>query len=99
MSIRPWLFAAAALACVCANAQHERARVPQPGGTAATSAAGSDLLPFRAAEKTLPNGLKIIVVRTGFPNIVSLQIPVQTGSRNEGEAGRSGFAPFFEHMR
>ena len=36
----------------------------------------SDLLPFRAAEKTLPNGLKIIVVPTGFPNLVSLQIPV-----------------------
>jgi len=27
-----------------------------------------------------------------------LQIPVQTGSRNEVEAGKSGFAHFFEHM-
>jgi zinc protease len=98
MSIRPWLFAAAALACVCANAQHEPGKASQPRRTTATSAAGSDLLPFRAAEKTLPNGLKVIVVRTGFPNIVSLQIPVQTGSRNEVEAGRSGFAHFFEHM-
>jgi zinc protease len=57
-----------------------------------------DLLPFRAVEKTLPNGLKVIVVPTGFPNIVSLQIPVQTGSRNEVEPGKSGFAHFFEHM-
>ncbi|MEO8192093.1 MAG: pitrilysin family protein, partial [Acidobacteriota bacterium] len=32
------------------------------------------------------------------PNIVSLQIPVQTGSRNEVEPGKSGFAHFFEHM-
>ena len=56
------------------------------------------LLPFRASEKTLPNGLKIIVVPTGFPNLVSLQIPVQTGSRNEVEPGKSGFAHFFEHM-
>jgi zinc protease len=56
------------------------------------------LLPFEAAEKTLPNGLKVIVVPTGFPNIVSLQIPVQTGSRNEVEPGKSGFAHFFEHM-
>src|SRR5262249_55228046 len=39
-----------------------------------------------------------IVVPTGFPNIVSLQIPVQTGSRNEVEPGKSGFAHFFEHM-
>ena len=58
----------------------------------------SDLLSFHVAEKTLPNGLRIIVVATGFPNIVSIQIPVQTGSRNEMEAGKSGFAHFFEHM-
>src|SRR5688572_18781362 len=56
------------------------------------------LLPFTAAERTLANGLKVIVVPTGFPNIVSLQIPVQTGSRNEVEPGKSGFAHFFEHM-
>ncbi|HEV7765694.1 MAG TPA: pitrilysin family protein [Thermoanaerobaculia bacterium] len=58
----------------------------------------SDILPFKATEKTLANGLKIIVVPTGFPNLVSLQIPVQTGSRNEVEPGKSGFAHFFEHM-
>lgn len=57
-----------------------------------------DLLPFEATEKTLPNGLKVIIVPTGFPNIASIQIPVQTGSRNEVEAGKSGFAHFFEHM-
>ncbi|HWL38913.1 MAG TPA: insulinase family protein [Gemmatimonadaceae bacterium] len=58
----------------------------------------SDVLPFRATETTLANGLKVIVVPTGFPNIVSIQIPVQTGSRNEVEPGKSGFAHFFEHM-
>ena len=57
-----------------------------------------DILPFKASEKTLPNGLKVIVVPTGFPNIVSVQIPMQTGSRNEVEPGKSGFAHFFEHM-
>ena len=62
------------------------------------STAKADLLPFKATEKTLANGLKIIVVPTGFPNLVSLQIPVQTGSRNEIEPGKSGFAHFFEHM-
>src|SRR4026209_1060695 len=56
------------------------------------------LLPFKAVERTLPNGLRVIVVPTGLPNIVSIQIPVQTGSRNEVEAGKSGFAHFFEHM-
>ena len=57
-----------------------------------------DILPFKATETTLANGLKVIVVPTGFPNIVSIQIPVNTGSRNEVEPGKSGFAHFFEHM-
>jgi zinc protease len=61
-------------------------------------AAAHDVLPFSATEVTLANGLRVIVVPTGFPNLVSLQIPVQTGSRNEVEPGRSGFAHFFEHM-
>jgi len=59
---------------------------------------GADILPFKATTRTLPNGLEVIVVPTGFPNIVSLQIPVLTGSRNEVEPGKSGFAHFFEHM-
>jgi zinc protease len=64
----------------------------------APHAAPGDVLPFTATERTLANGLKIIVVPTGFPNLVSVQIPVQTGSRNEVEPGKSGFAHFFEHL-
>ena len=62
------------------------------------SGPSSDVLPFRPTETTLKNGLKVIVVPTGFPNLVSIQIPVQTGSRNEVEPGKSGFAHFFEHL-
>ena len=68
------------------------------GATPTTSPSSTDVLPFAATEKTLANGLHVIVVPTGFPNIVSIQIPVQTGSRNEVEPGKSGFAHFFEHM-
>jgi zinc protease len=68
----------------------------QPSGTAA--AKSNDVLPFKATETTLSNGLRVIVVPTGFPNLVSIQIPVQTGSRNEVEPGKSGFAHFFEHL-
>ncbi len=64
----------------------------------ARPAVSGDVLPFKATERTLPNGLKVIIVPTGFPNIVSMQIPVQTGSRNEVEPGKSGFAHFFEHL-
>ena len=53
---------------------------------------GGDVLPFPATETTLPNGLKVIVVPTGFPNLVSLRISVQAGSRNEVEPGKSGYA-------
>ena len=59
---------------------------------------GGDVLPFPATETTLPNGLKVIVVPTGFPNLVSLRISVQAGSRNEVEPGKSGYAHFFEHL-
>jgi zinc protease len=69
-----------------------------PAAKAAAASSGGEVLPFKAIEKTLPNGLKVIVVPTGFPNLVSVHIPVQTGSRNEVEPGKSGFAHFFEHM-
>jgi zinc protease len=58
----------------------------------------SDVMPFKATERELPNGLRVIIVPTGFPNIVAMYAPVQTGSRNEVEPGKSGFAHFFEHM-
>lgn len=48
--------------------------------------------------RELDNGLKVIVVKTDYPGVVSLQMPIQTGSRNEVEPGKSGFAHFFEHM-
>jgi zinc protease len=48
--------------------------------------------------KDLKNGLRVIIVPTDYPEVVSVQIPVQTGSRNEIEEGKSGFAHFFEHM-
>jgi len=56
------------------------------------------LLPFSITETTLANGLRVIIIPTGAPDLVSLQIPVQTGSRNEVEPGKTGFAHFFEHM-
>jgi zinc protease len=83
---------------VTAVAQKTPPVKPSAPKAKASTAPAADILPFRATEKTLANGLKVIVVPTGFPNIVSLQIPVQTGSRNEVEPGKSGFAHFFEHM-
>ncbi|MFQ5676005.1 MAG: M16 family metallopeptidase, partial [bacterium] len=60
--------------------------------------AQSKIFPYKYHMKDLKNGLRVIVIPTDYPNIVALQIPVQTGSRNEVEPGKSGFAHFFEHM-
>ena len=46
----------------------------------------------------LDNGLRVMIVKTDYPDVVSLQIPVSVGSRDEVEAGKTGFAHFFEHM-
>ena len=65
---------------------------------AAPEAPVKKAFPFPIHQKTLANGLKVVVIPTGMANLVSLQIPVSTGSRNEVEPGKSGFAHFFEHM-
>jgi zinc protease len=54
--------------------------------------------PFDYDQHDFPNGLRLITVPTDYPNVVALYIVVQTGSRNEVEPGKSGFAHFFEHM-
>ncbi|MGB7924966.1 MAG: pitrilysin family protein [Pyrinomonadaceae bacterium] len=56
------------------------------------------LLPYNYTIDDLPNGLRLITVPTDYPNLISIQIVVQTGSRNEIEPGKSGYAHFFEHL-
>ena len=99
MAVSRILAAACAASLLAVMTGGAEPSVAEAGAASAPPATGpSDVLPFRAVEKTLPNGLRVIVVRTGFPNIVSLQIPVNSGSRNEIEPGKTGFAHFFEHM-
>ncbi len=54
--------------------------------------------PFAVSEKTLANGLRVFVVPYDSPGLVAYYSVVRTGSRNEVEPGKSGFAHFFEHM-
>jgi zinc protease len=56
------------------------------------------LLPYDSSIDDLPNGLRLVTVPTDYPNLVALYIVVQAGSRNEIEAGKTGFAHFFEHI-
>ena len=54
--------------------------------------------PYPWTLDTLTNGLRVVTVPTEHKNLVALYIVVRTGSRNEVEPGKSGFAHFFEHM-
>jgi zinc protease len=66
---------------------------------AAFAASGpGKVFPYSYTQEDLPNGLRLIVVPTDFPNIVATYIVVQTGSRNEIEPGHTGFAHLFEHL-
>ncbi len=65
---------------------------------AQTPGHASDVFPYAAHESDLPNGMRVIAVPTDFPDLVTLYLIVATGSRNEVEEGKSGFAHFFEHM-
>src|SRR5437870_594102 len=56
------------------------------------------ILPYPYTQEDLSNGLRVITVPTDSPNVVSLFIVVQTGSRNEVEPGHTGFAHLFEHL-
>jgi zinc protease len=93
--------AAATLLVACGGKQDN---VPAAGVDAAedrateTAAASNKIFDMPYLMRDLDNGLRVIIVPTDYPDIVSIQIPVQTGSRNEVEPGKSGFAHFFEHM-
>ena len=63
-----------------------------------TASADSKIFPYKYFMDDLPNGLRVITVPTAYPNIVALYIVVATGSRNEIESGKSGFAHLFEHL-
>jgi zinc protease len=88
--------AVAVLLTACGGKQDGAAGTVAPGGTPTVESNKIFDMPYLMRD--LDNGLRVIVVPTDYPDIVSIQIPVQTGSRNEVEPGKSGFAHFFEHM-
>ena len=63
-----------------------------------TTPAQNKIFPYKYFTDDLPNGLRVITVPTDYPNLVALYIVVTTGSRNEVEPGKFGFAHLFEHL-
>lgn len=56
------------------------------------------VFPYNYYVETLENGLKVIIVPMDSPGLAAYYSVVRTGSRDEWEQGKSGFAHFFEHM-
>jgi zinc protease len=66
--------------------------------TAAGAQSSGDIFPYKVHETTLDNGLQVVVIPYDSPGTIAYYTVVRTGSRDEVEAGHSGFAHFFEHM-
>ncbi len=62
------------------------------------SAQTKKVFPYNYTVNDLPNGLRVVIVPTDYPNLVSFYTVVQAGSRNEVEENKSGYAHFFEHL-
>ena len=56
------------------------------------------IIPYPIQVESLDNGLKLILMPMPNKGLVTYWAIVRTGSRDEYEPGRSGFAHFFEHM-
>jgi zinc protease len=65
---------------------------------AVSSAMADSIFPYSVHAAVLPNGLKVIMIPMESPGLVVYYSVVRTGSRDEVEPGRSGYAHFFEHM-
>jgi zinc protease len=65
---------------------------------AGSIAMAETILPYKVYTSVLPNGLKVITIPMESPGLVAYYSVVRTGSRDEVEPGKSGFAHFFEHM-
>ena len=59
---------------------------------------GGKIFPFEYKKVELENGFKAYLIHAGAPGQIAYVTVVRSGSRDEYEPGRSGYAHFFEHM-
>lgn len=67
-------------------------------GGALSAPLPADIFPYPYHEKTLDNGLKVVLIPMENTGLIAYYSIVRTGSRDEYEKGHTGFAHFFEHM-
>ncbi len=65
---------------------------------AGSMAMAKSIFPYAYTREVLPNGLTVYVIPMESPGLVAYYSVVRTGSRDEFEQGKSGYAHFFEHM-
>ncbi len=65
---------------------------------ASTAVMAGGIFPYKVHRVNLNNGFKAILIPIQGSGLVSYYTVVRTGSRDEWEPGKSGFAHFFEHM-
>jgi zinc protease len=61
-------------------------------------AQAQSIIPFPVQQKTLANGLQVVVIPMKGTGLIGYRTTIRTGARDEYEVGRTGFAHFFEHM-
>jgi zinc protease len=62
------------------------------------AASPDGILPFGITQYRLDNGLSVIMIPRPGSGLMTYYSIVRTGSRDEYEEGKTGFAHFFEHM-
>jgi zinc protease len=67
-------------------------------GDATAAPAARGVFPYEVHETSLRNGLRLVVIPYDSPGTIAYYTVVRTGSRDDVEAGHTGFAHFFEHM-
>jgi zinc protease len=92
------LSAAALLFGPAAQVQTASAQTRAQTAAPATKPAAAIVVPpFKYAERTLPNGLKLVTSVDHSVPLVNIQVFYGVGSKDD-PPGRSGFAHLFEHM-
>lgn len=62
------------------------------------NAQAGEVFPYEVHTHKLDNGMQVVVVPMNAPGVVSYATWMAVGSRDEVDAGRTGFAHFFEHL-
>jgi zinc protease len=94
--VRIFALVAAALSVFAASPAYAQS-APEPKPDAERMRMASVATPLPVVEKTLPNGLKVLLLERHTAPVISFQVWYRVGSRNE-QVGKSGISHLLEHL-